>query len=265
VKALSQTTGALRTHGRKALVAFLTAGYPDEATFAATVRAAVAAGADVIEVGIPFSDPIADGPVIQASSAAALARGMTLRRALSLCAELGADVPLVVMTYVNPVLAMGVEAFADAAARAGVSGVILPDVSFEESPAFRAPLRAAGLACINLIAPTSSDERVRDIASVAEGFVYLVSLTGVTGARDAAAADLAALAGRVRAASAAPVYVGFGIKTPEQARGAARHADGVIIGSRLLELAADGTADGAPGRVGDFLATVRGVLDREGR
>ena len=261
---LAQTTHALRARGRKALVAFLTAGYPDEATFAGIVRGAAAAGADLIEIGVPFSDPIADGPVIQASSAAALARGMTLGRALALAAELGVDVPLVVMSYVNPLLAMGVATFTHAAVRAGVSGVVLPDVPFEESEAFREPLRTGGIAYVDLIAPTSSEGRIRTIGAAADGFVYVVSRTGVTGDSGAAAGDLAALARRVRAASAAPVYVGFGISRAEQARDVARHADGVVIGSRLMQLAAEGPADGAAGRVGDFLATVRGALDREG-
>jgi tryptophan synthase alpha chain len=264
---LAERTHAMRTQGRKGLVAFLTAGFPDDETFVATVRAAAEAGADVIEIGIPFSDPMADGPVIQASSSVALAGGMSLRRALALTAELrtSVDVPLVVMSYVNPLLAMGVASFARAAAAAGVGGVILPDVSLEESDAFRAPLRAAGLAYIDLIAPTSSDERIGRLARASEGFVYVVSLTGVTGARDAIAADLAELTGRVRAAADTPVYVGFGISQPAQARAVARHADGVIIGSRLLQLAADGAPQGAGGRVGDFLASVRGALDQEGR
>ncbi|HEU4364994.1 MAG TPA: tryptophan synthase subunit alpha [Candidatus Krumholzibacteria bacterium] len=264
---LAQTTRALRARGRSGLVAFLTAGYPDERSFVAMVRAAVDAGADVVEIGVPFSDPIADGPVIQASSSVALAHGMSLRRALALASELAAtvDVPLVVMSYVNPLLAMGTDAFARAAAEAGVAGVILPDVPFEESGAFRTPIREARLDYVDLIAPTSGDTRIRAIAGAAEGFVYVVSLTGVTGAHHAFAADLGALTGRVRAATETPVYVGFGISEPGQARTVARHADGVIIGSRLLELAADGAPGGADGRVGAFLASVRGALDREGR
>jgi tryptophan synthase alpha chain len=259
MNALTDTTCALRERGRKALVAFFTAGYPDEDTCAAMVRAAVDAGADIVEIGVPFSDPIADGPVIQASSAAALARGMTLPRALALSAELSVAAPRVVMCYVNPLLAMGVESFARAALGAGVAGVILPDVSFEESRAFRAPLRREGLVYVDLVAPTSGDARIRAITGAAEGFVYLVAVTGVTGTRAAADPDLAALAGRVRQAAPVPVYAGFGISGPE----AARHSDGIIIGSRLVQIAADGPAAGAARRVGDFLATVRGALDRE--
>lgn len=259
---LSARTNAVRGRGRKGLVAFLTAGYPDEDSFADCVRAAADAGVDVIEIGIPFSDPIADGPVIQASSAAALARGMSLRRALALTSELRAtvDVPLVIMSYVNPVFAMGVDAFARAAADAGVAGVILPDVPFEESAPLRTRVRDAGLAYVDLVAPTSGADRIRAIAGPADGFVYVVSLTGVTGVRNTRPADLGSIVASVRAATNTPIYVGFGISEPDQARAVAGQADGVIIGSRLVELAAEGT----PQRVGAFLASVRGALDREG-
>jgi tryptophan synthase alpha chain len=263
VNALSATTGAVRARGGKGLVAFLTAGFPTPAAFEDSVRAAAGAGCDVIEVGIPFSDPIADGPVIQAASTAALAQGMTLARALESASRLSREVaaPLVFMSYLNPILRMGVDAFAARAAEAGVAGVILPDVSFEESTALRPQLRARGMAYVDLVAPTSGDDRIRTIAGAAEGFVYLVSLTGVTGARAEAAAGLPALVARVRAATATPVYVGFGISGAEQARDIARHADGVIIGSRLLQLAAAGEPAGAAARVGDFLAGLRRALE----
>ena len=259
---LAETTRNLRSRNRKALVAFLTAGYPDDATFAETVRAAADAGADVIEIGIPFSDPIADGPVIQAASAAALARDVTIRRALALASELEVAVPRVAMGYVNPVLTMGVDAFARAAAAAGLCGVILADVSFEESGAFRGPLREAGLAYVDLVAPTTGEERMRSIGATAEGFLYLVTMTGVTGARRPGAAEVAGLAARARAATDAPVYAGFGIAAPEQARDLAAHVDGVIIGSRLLEIAAEGSPGGVAGRSAAFLAQVRAALDR---
>jgi tryptophan synthase alpha chain len=264
---LSAKTRALQTRDKKkALVAYLTAGYPDEETFGVLMRAVADAGADIIEIGIPFSDPIADGPVIQASSNAALARGATLARALEVTARLQDDVraPLVVMSYINPILRMGVERFANEAVKAGVSGVVLPDVSFEESPAFRPVLRAAGLSYIDLIAPTSHDGRVDEIARASEGFVYLVSITGVTGSRAAGKADVATAAARVRAATETPVYVGFGIATPEAASEIASVADGVIIGSRLVQLAGEGGAKAAAGRVGDFVASVRAALDGRG-
>jgi len=264
VTALALHTRALRARGKKALVAYFTAAYPDDDTFAGMVRAAADAGADVIEVGIPFSDPIADGPVIQASSNAALARGATLTRALEAIARLASDVrvPIVVMSYVNPILRMGVTRFAHAAAQAGVAGVVLPDVSFEESTPFRAALRGAELAYVDLVAPTSENERAREIARASQGFVYLVSITGVTGSRAAGKADVEAAAARVRAATETPVYVGFGIATPEAAAEIASVADGVIIGSRLVQLAGEGGARAAAGRVGDFVASVRAALDR---
>jgi tryptophan synthase alpha chain len=258
---LATTTAALKASGRKALVAFLTAGYPDDATFHDLVLAAADAGCDVIEIGIPFSDPIADGPVIQAASNAALSRGVTLHSVLTQCARLSARVPLVGMSYINPILTMGVETFADQARDSGLSGLILPDVSFEESGAFRPVLRARGLAYIDLVAPTSDDARVRAIAGASSGFVYLVSVTGVTGARNAHPIGVTELADRVRAATETPVYVGFGVSTPEHAASVAHDADGVIIGSRLIQLAGDGHPAQAARRVGDFLAAARKAID----
>jgi len=261
---LAGHTEGLRARGRKALVAFLTAGYPTHAVFPELVRAAADAGADVIEIGVPFSDPIADGPVIQNASVVALSNGMTIQRALEDAGRLSPEVqaPLVVMSYVNPILRLGVEKFAREAQSAGIAGVVLPDVSFEESTPFRASIRDAGLAYIDLVAPTSDDERMRAIAPASDGFVYVVSITGVTGTRDAVAADLPALVARVRVHARAPVYVGFGVSTPAQAAAVARLADGVIIGSRLVRLAGEGAAEGAAARVGEFLAGVRRELDR---
>jgi tryptophan synthase alpha chain len=258
---LSATTTALRVSGGKALVAYLMAGYPDERTFEDLVKASVDAGCDIVEIGIPFSDPIADGPVIQAASTAALARGVTLRSTLRLVARLSARVPLVGMSYINPILRMGVDAFADAARESGISGLILPDVSFEESGAFRPALAARGLAYIDLVAPTSNDARLRAIAGASSGFVYLVSVTGVTGVRNALPAGVSELAGRVRTATETPVYVGFGVSTPELAAELAQCADGVVIGSRLMQLAVDGHPGQAGRRVGDFLAEARRAID----
>ncbi len=260
---LAAATNSLRTRRRKALVAYFTAGFPDGRTFEALVRAADGAGADIIEVGIPFSDPIADGPVIQSASAAALAGGMTLARALDSISALSRTIaaPVVVMSYANPILRLGVERFARDAARAGVSGVVLPDVSFEESTAFRPALEETGLAYVELVAPTSSEARVREIVHSSRGFVYAVSITGVTGSHGARRVDAEQLVGRVRSATETPVYVGFGVSTPEGAADIASVSDGVIIGSRLVQIAGDGPASEAPGRVGAFLASVRGHLD----
>ncbi len=261
MKNLAATTAELRENGAKALVAYLMAGYPNERTFEDLVRASFDSGCDIVEVGIPFSDPIADGPVIQAASNAALAHGVTLRSVLAQIARLSARGPLVGMSYINPILRMGVDAFADAARDSGISGLILPDVSFEESDAFRPALAARGLAYIDLVAPTSNDARLRAIAGASSGFVYLVSVTGVTGVRSALPAGVSELAGRVRAATETPGYVGVGVSTPELAAELAPHADGVIIGSRLLQLAADGLPAQAGRRVGDFLAAARRAID----
>jgi tryptophan synthase alpha chain len=245
------------------LVAYLVAGYPDEKTFEEIVIAADDSGCDIIEIGIPFSDPIADGPVIQAASAAALSNGTTLRSTLENCERLLSRLSArgLAMSYINPILRMGVETFADAARDSGLSGLILPDVSFEESEAFRPALRKRGLAYIDLIAPTSDAARVRVIAGASDGFVYLVSVTGVTGVRNVLPAGVTELAGRVRAATETPVYAGFGVSTPEIAAEVAHETDGVIIGSRLVQLAGDGPLTHAGRRVGDFLAAARTAID----
>lgn len=256
---LVDTTLALKTEGRKALVAFLTAGYPDEESFVELVHAAADAGCDVIEIGVPFSDPIADGPVIQQASTSALKQGMTLTRALELAKTVSKEngPPLVVMSYINPILSMGVPAFAKAAVEAGVTGVILPDVPVEEAYALRPQLTDAGVTPVDLVAPTSSEDRIAAITKSAEGFLYLVSVAGVTGARTALPDSLPAFVERVRRRTDVPLYVGFGVSTAEQASSVAAHADGVVIGSRLIELATNGTVR----HVHEFLSEVRGALD----
>ncbi|MDO9695082.1 MAG: tryptophan synthase subunit alpha [Candidatus Latescibacteria bacterium] len=260
---LERTTRAERDAGRKALVPFFTAGYPGEGAFLDLVRAAADAGCRTVEVGIPFSDPVADGPLIQASSLAALRAGMTLRRALALTARATAatGVGAVVMSYANPVLRFGATEFAAAARDAGVVGVILPDVPHEEAAPLRGPLAAAGLPLIELIAPTTGAERVARIAADARGFLYLVALTGVTGAVADPAAHAAQLVGRARAVTDLPCYVGFGVSDAEGARRVVRDADGVIVGSalvRLLQSAPHQTA--GVGDVAEFLQSLRKAL-----
>jgi tryptophan synthase alpha chain len=269
---LADVTRSLRDRGEKAVVAFLTAGYPDERTFVDVALAASRAGCDAIEIGVPFSDPIADGPVIQASSEASLSGGMTLARALELGGEIAGrvDTPLVVMSYLNPILNMGLEKFAATAVGSGISGVILPDVSLEESADIRRIVRGGGLDYIDLVAPTSSAERVRRIAAAAAGngagggqsaFLYLVSVTGVTGTRSATASDLEPFVSRVRRETGLPLYVGFGVSTADQAREVARLADGVIIGSQLIRLSDEGrTAGNAGERVGAFLSGIKETI-----
>jgi tryptophan synthase alpha chain len=232
---LERLCRARRDRGEPALVPFVTAGFPDADTSLALLRGCAERGCEVVEVGVPFSDPVADGPVIQQASQAALERGMTLRRALDLVAELR-DAPTapVMMTYLNPILRLGLDGFAREAARAGCAGVIVPDLSREEADPLRAALAAEGLALVDLVAPTTPDDRLARIAGPARGFLYLVAVAGVTGTHAADPAALAAFAGRVAAHTDLPRYVGFGIDSPERARQAAACADGAIVGSALI-------------------------------
>lgn len=226
----------LRQQGRKALMPYLTLGYPALDSALEVVPALVAAGADVLELGIPFSDPMADGPVIQASSQRAIDNGMTLKGALEQLQGLQASrelPPVVLMTYTNLLLNHGLEAFAEQAAAAGAAGVIVPDLPLEESAEVRQTLAAHGLHLIQMVTPNLDDARIAAIARAAEGFIYVVSVLGVTGAR-AEAPDVGALAARVRRHTALPLALGFGISTPEQAQQALRHVDGVIVGSALI-------------------------------
>ena len=225
-----------REEERAALVVFVSAGDPDLETTAALIPELAAAGADVVELGVPHSDPIAEGPTIQASSERALKQGVQLAGILDLCRQVRArtEVPLVLMGYLNNVLAYGEEPLVQACAGAGVDGLIVADAPFEEARALQAACEAKGVHRILMIAPTSTPERVVKIASRSRGFVYCVSVTGVTGERDTLPADLEPLVARIRRVCSTPVAVGFGISTPEQAARVARLADGVIVGSALV-------------------------------
>ncbi len=239
---ITATFDRVRREGRAALMPFITMGYPDLESALDLVPALVEGGADLIELGIPFSDPLADGATIQATSQQALDNGMTLALCLEQVAALrarGVEVPLILMGYYNPILQMGGAKFAEEAARAGADGVIVPDLPPEEADELRTALHAHGLALIFLLAPTSDDERVRLVAEQATGFIYLVSLTGVTGARDQLPPDLADFVARVRRTTDLPLAVGFGISRPEQAAMVAQMADGVIVGSALLRTIGD--------------------------
>ncbi|MFI5182397.1 MAG: tryptophan synthase subunit alpha [Thermoanaerobaculia bacterium] len=236
---------------RAALVVFVEAGDPDLSTTERLLPALAEAGADVLEVGIPFSDPIADGPVIQRASERSLAAGTTLPAVLDLLARLrGATdgvfgAAVVLFGYANPILAMGEEAFVERAKEAGADGVLLTDLPFEEAKSFAGRLRKAGLDFVSLVAPTSPDERLRKAAALSRGFLYLVSRTGVTGARAALSEELPALVTRVRTqASRIPLAVGFGISTPEQAAAVARLADGVVVGSAVVSSMEDAVREG---------------------
>ena len=242
---ITNAFASARAEGRAALMPYYTLGYPDAAMSEAVIRAVAAAGADLIELGVPFSDPLADGPTIQRSTQVALEQGMTVARCLESTAHLRADGvsrALLLMGYVNPVLAYGAARFVADAAAAGADGLILPDLPPEEADEISSACASHGLALIYLAAPTTTDERLALLASRTAGFLYLVSVAGVTGARAGLPADLAAFVGRARAVARTPVAVGFGIATPEQARAVGRLADGVIVGSALIN-AVDGTAD----------------------
>ena len=223
-------------HG-KAFIAFITCGDPDLETTAACVRAAVRGGADLIELGIPFSDPTAEGPVIQAANARALAGGVTTDRIFDLVRDLRRDVtvPMVFMTYANVVYSYGIERFCGRCAAAGIDGMILPDVPFEEKEEFAPACRAQDLSFVSLIAPTS-ENRIAMIAREAEGFLYIVSSLGVTGVRSEITTDIGAMVELVRANTSIPCAVGFGISTPEQAGKMAGLSDGAIVGSAIVRL-----------------------------
>ena len=229
---------------RAALMPYLMGGYPDLETSRASGEAAAEAGADLIELGIPFSDPLADGPAIHAAGSEALASGTTPQDVLGVCESLAARVPVVLMVYANVVLqAGGGEAFADQAASAGAAGLIVPDLPHDESAELRAICDTRGLALVPLVAPTTRPERLAEIGGSARGFVYAVSLTGTTGEREELPAELPDMVERVRATTEVPVAVGFGISTEEQASRVADLADGVIVGSRVVRAAGEGGAE----------------------
>ncbi len=225
---------------RAALMPYLMGGFPDVATSRAIGEAYADGGADLVELGVPFSDPIADGPVIQAAGSRALASGATVDDVLAVAAALAPRVPVVLMTYANLVLARGVELFAQDAAAAGASGLIVPDLPLEEAPKVLEACDAAGVALVPLVAPTTTDERLERIGSRARGFLYSVSVTGTTGERAVLSDAFAAVVARAKAHTDVPVALGFGISSPEQASdAAAAGADGVIVGSRLVRAAAE--------------------------
>lgn len=246
----------LRAQRRAGLVPFLTAGYPDRATSALLLEACARAGAAAIELGIPFSDPLADGPALQEAAQVALDGGTTTAHVLSLASEFAAshgDVPLVIMTYANPVLAYGVERFARDAAAAGVSGVILSDLPFEERPDVWAALDASGLDTIPLVAPTTAATRLPGLVARARGFVYCLSRTGVTGGAQAFAGELDGLAAAVRGLTDVPVAIGFGVDDAAKARFVAERADGVIVGAAIARCIATAPAAGVVAAVERFV------------
>jgi tryptophan synthase alpha chain len=227
-----------RARGRKALVVYVTAGHPDRGRSLELLRGLPAAGADVIEVGVPFSDPMADGPIIQASSQQALAGGTNFDGVLDLLREARLDVPLVLFSYLNPILAAGPGAETHAAA-AGASGILLTDLPVGADPALEKRFASGPLAFVRLVAPTTPSDRMAEIGRHGSGFVYLISRLGVTGTRDELPTDLGGTIARLRAATTLPVCVGFGVSTPAQAATVARMADGVVVGSAVVKAAGD--------------------------
>jgi tryptophan synthase alpha chain len=235
---------AFSGHGRAAaLMPYLMGGYPDTASSIECGLAAAEAGADLIELGVPFSDPLADGPVIHTAGTEALRNGVQLHDVLGVARAVSSHVPVVLMVYANPVLKRGVERFADEAAQAGAAGLIVPDLPYDEAGTLRDACDAAEIALVPLVAPTTTAERVAEIGRDARGFVYTVSLAGTTGERGELPAVLEATVARVRNSAAVPVAVGFGISTADQARRVAAVADGVIVGSRIVRAAGEGGAE----------------------
>jgi tryptophan synthase alpha chain len=255
---------AARDEGRAALMPYMMAGYPDRETALAVAAAYVDSGADLVELGVPFSDPLADGPTIHAAATAALEAGATFATALEVCRSVSDRVPVVLMAYANMVLAHGgATEFARLAVAAGAAGVIVPDLPLGEAEDVREDFAAAGLALVPLVAPTTSPERRAQICAVARGFVYVVSTVGTTGERAEIPAELAELVTATKADSEIPVAVGFGIGTAAQAAEVGRIADGVIIGSRLVRATGEaGSAQGAADAVADFLSETRVALAR---
>lgn len=233
---ISETFARPATQGRGALVPFITAGDPDIETTRELLFALARAGSDLIEVGVPFSDPIADGPVIQRASERALRQRISVAEILNVVADTRKqmDVPVVIFSYLNPLLQFGISRFAEEAARAGVDGVLLTDLALEESDEFSKALRANSLDLILLVAPTSTDERLRTIAERASGFIYAVSRTGVTGATTELSNEAEKLVRRVRAVTDLPIAVGFGISNPEQVSEVWRYADAAVVGSAIV-------------------------------
>jgi tryptophan synthase alpha chain len=263
---IAQAFAGARDEGRAALMPYMMGGFPDAETSVAVAESYAEAGADLIELGVPFSDPLADGQVIHAAATRALAAGATLEGVLEICERVAERVPVAPMVYANMVLARGPAEFARLLADAGAAGAIVPDLPLEEAGEVADQLRDVGIALVPLVAPTTPEERRRRICERAEGFVYVVSDTRVTGERDELPEGLAELVAAVRREASVPAAVGFGIGTPGQAAAVGRIADGVIIGTRLVRVVAEAAERGAAAEeVSEFLGAVRGAMSDSGR
>ncbi|MBI4283336.1 MAG: tryptophan synthase subunit alpha [Chloroflexi bacterium] len=258
---MSRIAAVFKQAGHTALIPYVTVGYPSLEATLEVVPLLASSGCDIVELGIPFSDPLADGVTIQKASFQALQNGVTPEICLEVAGQLSqkVDIPLVFMTYFNPVFSYGLEKFSRACRRSGISGLIIPDLPPEEGSALETITQRQGLDLIYLLSPTSTEERIRLVVERSRGFIYLVSVTGVTGARNKLPADLEAFVTRVRAIATQPLCVGFGISKPEQARRVAHIADGVIVGSRLIQLMEAETKSLSP--VSSFIKGLRQALD----
>jgi tryptophan synthase alpha chain len=254
---VDQALRGARDSGRKLLVTYVTGGLDDD--WLVALEAMVAAGADAVEIGLPFSDPVMDGPTIQEASVRALTAGATPPAILDDLSRLEPGVPLVAMTYYNLVFRSGHHRFATMLASSGVRGAILPDLPLEESRGWETDAAEAGVETVLLASPVTPDDRLAEICDRTRGFVYGVNLMGVTGERDTLSKSAGVLAKRLKAATDKPVVMGFGISTPEQAAAAAAEADGVVVASALMRLLLDGAG---PAAVGDAVSAIRAALDR---
>jgi tryptophan synthase alpha chain len=260
---IDHTFTRLHDERRGGMVTYVTAGDPDAHTSAAILVALARAGADILEVGVPFSDPLADGPVIQRATERALAAGMTLRGTLDVVriVRRSVETPVVLFTYANPVVHMDPAVFAREAKDAGVDGVLILDYPVEEAGPLRAPLLDAGLDPIFLISPTTTDDRIRRSGELGRGFLYLISRLGVTGIRDNLADDVSSLVGRVRAQSTLPVALGFGISSPQHVAQACACADAAVVGSALVRVIAEhGTEPDVAERAGEYVRWLKSAV-----
>jgi tryptophan synthase alpha chain len=260
---MSRIAAVFAQPGHKILIPYVTVGYPNIETTLKVVPLLGKSGCDIVELGIPFSDPLADGATIQKASFQALENGVTPSLCLQVARELSrrVEVPLVFMTYFNPILSYGIEKFCTDCANSNVDGLIVPDLPPEEGIELETATQKHDLDLIYLLAPTSTEDRVKLVAEKSQGFIYLVSITGLTGTRDRLPTDLETFVRRVRKIAKQPLCVGFGISTPEQANQVVRIADGVIIGSRLIQLMAE---DHSLAKLEDFVKSSRKALDQKG-
>ena len=259
---IDTTLAALKAEGRSALAPFVTVGYPDLAASEAMAASILDAGADMLELGIPFSDPLAEGPTIQMTSFRALENGTTLTKAIESLRSLragGVDSPLIFMGYLNPFLSYGMERFAEDAADAGIDGVIIPDLPPEEAPPYQAILELKGIYVIPLIAPTSTEARIEQACKQAKGFIYCVSVTGVTGARSELWGGVEGLVRRIREHSDLPILVGFGVSRQEHVENIARFADGAVVASAMLDSVSRVPTEDAAETAARFVRQLRGV------